>query len=82
MIDPSIVVALIANAALIYVAHMQHKTRKKVNATHDQLTVNHHKSEPPTLLDRMDFICGELRQIKQWQVRHDNLHKIENLENE
>lgn len=80
--DPQIVAALITNAAVIYVAHMQRKTRQKVDATHDQLTVNGGKNDPPTMLDRLDALASDMRTMKLWQARHERMHLEEKLRQE
>jgi hypothetical protein len=39
-------------------------TLKKVNETHHQVTVNKHASPEPTMLDKIDTLAVEVRQLK------------------
>lgn len=42
----------------------------KVDETHKQVTVNHHSSETPTVLDRIDSVHSEVTDLRQEFVDH------------
>lgn len=72
-----VLAALIAAGASIVTAVLQLVTRReqknitnKVDETHKQVTVNSHKSEQPTLLDKLDDLARRMD-------RHDELHEKE-----
>jgi hypothetical protein len=51
----------------------------RVEETHHQLTTNHHVSDPPTLLDKVDSVhrdLGALREVVELnQARNDREHR-------
>lgn len=58
-VDPAlatIIVAAIAAIASIVSAMISVRQRGKVNETHKQVTVNHHSSMKPTVLDHIDDV--------------------------
>lgn len=76
-----IYVALIAAAASILVAVLQNRdrknlveTQKKVTETHRMVTVNHHTSDSPTLLDRLDDQDQLLKAVINRLDRHIEWH--------
>lgn len=50
----SIVVAGIAAAGGLASSWLTLRQRPKLNEVHHQVSTNHHDSEPPTVLDRLD----------------------------
>lgn len=58
--DPVVIAAVIAAAASIWVAYINTKDRGKANEVHRALTVNHHSSQNPTVLDLLSDIKAEL----------------------
>lgn len=56
----SVLVAAIAALSALANTAMMHRQGKKVDETHKQVTVNHHSSEEPTVLDRIDDVRTEV----------------------
>lgn len=56
MLDPSIIVASIAAVGGVASAWMTARQGRQVRETHKQVTVNHHSSATPTVLDRIDDV--------------------------
>lgn len=62
-IDPSIIVAVVAAIASIASAWMTHRQSGPLRETHKQVTVNHHSSAKPTVLDRIDDVRTEVLRV-------------------
>lgn len=58
----SVIVAAIAALSALANTRMTMKQSRKVDETHKQVTVNHHSSEFPTVLDRIDDVRGLAQQ--------------------
>lgn len=54
----------------ILVPYLRENLEKPVRETHHSLTVNHHSSPNPTMLDRVDTLTGEVRSMRAEQVSH------------
>ena len=52
----TVLAATVAAVASVIVAAITVGQRKKVEETHKQVTVNHHSSQEPTVLDRIDDV--------------------------
>ena len=77
MLDPTVIGTAITAAASIATTAMVVRDRGKVAETHRQVTVNHHSSESPTVLDvisdlREDIadLAGEQRAHVRWHLDH------------
>lgn len=74
MSDAVIVALIAAGASLMTVLlqirerRYQHRMARKVEETHTQVTVNSHKSEQPTLLDKLDELARRMD-------KHEELHR-------
>ena len=45
---------------------------KKIKETHRQVTVNHHSSENPTILDKLDDLQKAFNRHIQWHLEKDD----------
>lgn len=52
----SVVVAAIAAVSALAGTWMTARQTKRIDETHKQVTVNHHSSDEPTVLDRIDDV--------------------------
>jgi hypothetical protein len=64
----AIVVAVIAG--LFGLAQI--RMSKKISETHRQVTVNHHSSENPTILDKLDDLERAIRDHLNWHLKKDD----------
>lgn len=44
---------------------------KKIKETHKQVTVNHHSSESPTILDKLDDLQQAFNRHLEWHLTQD-----------
>lgn len=72
--DPSVAAASIAAIASILCAAIVRMDSKKVNETHRQVTVNHHSSDSPTLLDRFDDLESSVKIVDNKLDHHIQWH--------
>lgn len=82
--DPIVLAALIAAPGPIVVALIQLRDRRavqdvrqKVTEAHHTLTTNSHASATPTIPDRLDDLGTAISEVKSWQERHDERHRLE-----
>jgi hypothetical protein len=72
--DLGIVVAVLtilgAGAKFILLPWLQRELFGPVQRTHHQVTVNHHSSDTPTILDRLDDVQDEVRKVRSDLSRH------------
>ena len=52
----TIIVAIVATLGTLANTIISMRQNKQINETHKQVTVNHHSSESPTVLDRIDDV--------------------------
>ena len=48
--------------------------QEKVSETHTQVTVNGHKSDRPTVLDKLEDLAREVREVRRRLDRHMDWH--------
>lgn len=51
---------------------LQVRMNKKISETHRQVTVNHHSSENPTILDKLDDLEKAIREHLNWHLTKDD----------
>lgn len=68
----SILCSAIAASAAMYGVHRTTRQDRKIAETHRTLTVNHHSSDEPTVLDRLDSLT---QQVKGANTRIDRLER-------
>jgi hypothetical protein len=74
MLDPTVIVASIAAATSITTTAMVVRDRGKVAETHRQVTVNHHSSESPTVLDVISDLREDIAALASEQRAHIRWH--------
>lgn len=69
-VDPSIYVSAIAAIGSIFTARVASKSSSKISETHKQVTVNHHSSDFPTVLDRIDDVRVAVLNLREDFLTH------------
>lgn len=67
----SVFVALIAAVASVITAFVTTRDRKKVKETHRAVTVNHHSSENPTVLDMIADLGEKIDRHIEWHLHKE-----------
>jgi hypothetical protein len=78
--DPAVatvIVATIAASASIVTAFIAGGQRRAIRETHHQVSVNHHSSPTPTVLDRLEDVADAVERVERAHTDHIRWHLSE-----